>query len=742
MIGRIISHYRILNELSHGGMGTVFLAKDTSLPRKVALKFPRGEMQEDPAARKRFLQEAHSAAAIDHPFICKVYEIDEFEEKIFIAMEYLEGQTLRRRLVHGPIPLREALRIGIETAEALEEIHQKGIVHRDLKPANIMLVGRDHVKVMDFGLAKPFLTKGVLDSNAPTPTPQNEIVGTVAYIAPEQFYGENLDKRSDIYSFGLVLYEMIAGVHPFRHEDDNQILSRILNTNPPPLARYTAEIPELLEHTVRKMLAKELNKRYQSVHEVWTNLVQLRENMDRPGLTINKQPTIAVLPFVDMSSGKDQTYLCEGLAEELICALAKLENLRVSARTTAFRFKNTEMDIREVGRQLNVQTILGGSVRKSGDHLRIAVELINVEDGFEIWSQRFDRKLDDLFAIQDEISRNVLEKLKVSLFPVSPASGKAYALYLEGRFYWNRRTEQSLLKSIECFEQAVNKDADYALAYAGLAVSHVTLSVYGVKAPSDAMGEAKSAAEKALTQNPRLALAHAALGSVRSMYEWNWEEAENDFKNAVNIEPRDENVHQWYATNLLTPLGRFDEARSEIETARQIDPLNLAINVSLGMLYYFERRYDQAIEEHLKTLGMDPNWWLAHLFLGQTYTQKEMFPEAISELQEAVILNGNSSEAKAALGYVYAKAGEEFEAAALFDELKKLSMERYVSPVLLAQISIGLNHMDEVFEHLENACKLRSTELIWLKTRPTYDSIRSDPRFDKLCMRMGFPNRN
>jgi len=739
MIGRIISHYRVLKELSHGGMGTVFLAEDISLSRKVALKFPRGKFQEDPVVRKRFLQEAHSAAAIDHPFICKIYEIGEFEEKIFIAMEYLEGQTLHRRLEHGAIPLKEALRIGIETAEALEEIHQKGIMHRDLKPANIMLVGHDHVKVMDFGLARPFLTNKRLDPDAPTPTPQHEIVGTLAYIAPEQFYGDALDKRSDIYSFGTVLYEMIAGVHPFRQEDDGKTLTRILNANPPPLARYTAEIPELLEHTLRKMLAKELNKRYQSIHEIWTNLVQLRENMDRSISTILKQPTIAVLPFIDMSSGKDQAYLCEGLAEELINALAKLENLRVAARTSAFRFKNTELDIRDVGRQLNVQTILEGSVRKSGDNLRIGVELINVEDGFELWSQQFDRRLDDLFAIQDEISRAVLEKLKVSLFPVSPASGRAYALYLQGRFYWNKRTEQGFLKSIECFDQAVHEDEEYALAYAGLAASHVTLSIYGVRAPSEAMPDAKSAAEKALANNSRLALAHAALGCVRAMYEWNWAEAENDFKNALEIEPRNENVHQWYATHYLIPLGRFDEAFSEMETAKQIDPLNLVINASLGMLYYFERRYDRAIEEHLKTLEMDQNLGLTHLFLGQTYAQKGMFTEAISELQKALLLNGGSPETKAALGYTYAKAGEEFEATALHDELKSLSLKRYVSPVLLAQISIGLDHKDEAFEYLEKAYQSRSTDLIWLKTRPVYDSIRSDPRFDKLCIRIGFP---
>jgi eukaryotic-like serine/threonine-protein kinase len=739
MVGETISHYHILKELSHGGMGTVFLAQDTNLPRKVALKFIRGEKQQDPAMRKRFLKEADSAAAIVHPFICTVYETGEFEGAIFIAMEYLEGHTLQKRLAQGPLSLKKALNIAAETAEALEEIHRVGIIHRDLKPSNIMLIRQDHVKVMDFGLASPSPENKEASSDAVTLSLYSGVAGTFYYMSPEQLCGEVPDHRSDIFSFGIVLYEMLTGVHPFRRNEENRVVSLILQSNPPPLSKYLEDAPELLEHTLNRMLAKDPSCRYQSVHEVRTDLAQILESPGQSAAAIPDRPAIAVLPFVDMSPNKDQDYFCEGMAEELINALVKLENLFVAARTSAFHFKNSGLDIREIGRQLNVRTILEGSVRKSGENLRIGVELTNVEDGYEIWSQSFDRMLDDVFAIQDEISRAIVEKLKVSLFPPSPINGKAYELYLKGRFCWNKRTEEGLLKSVEHFEQAIKLDGHYALVWAGLAASYVTLSIYGVKPPLEAMPAAKTAAGKALGHNPRLALALASLGCVRSMYDWNWTAAENDFKSAIGIEPKNENAHHWYATNYLAPLARFDEARSELEIARKIDPLNLVINTSLGLQYYFERQYDQAIKEHLKTLEMDQNFGLAFYFLGQAYVQKGVFGKAIAALEHAVLLSGHSPETKAALGHAYAMAGKKVKALTVLKELKKLSAGRYVSPVLIAQICISLEDWEEAFKHLDRAYEWRSTDLIWIKTRPVYDGIRSDSRYVNLCKRIGLP---
>lgn len=739
MIEKTVSHYHILKELSHGGMGTVFLAQDINLPRKVALKFIRGENQQDPTARKRFLREADSAAAIVHPFICTVYETGEFEGAIFIAMEYLEGHTLQKRLDQGPLSLKKALTIAAETAEALEEIHRMGIIHCDLKPSNIMLIRQDHVKVMDFGLAHLFTEYMEASSHAATQSLYSGIAGTVHYMAPEQLCGEVPDHRSDIFSFGIILYEMITGIHPFRVREGNKVASLILQSNPAPLSKYLVDAPELLGHTLNRMLAKDPTCRYQSVHEVRTDLVQILDSPTKSLTSVPNRPAIAVLPFVDMSPQKDQDYFCEGMAEELINALVKLENLFVAARTSAFHFKDSGLDIREIGRQLNVRTILEGSIRKSGDNLRIGVELTNVEDGYEIWSQSFDRTLDDVFAIQDEISRSIVEKLKVSLFPAAPINGKTYELYLKGRFCWNKRTEEGLLKSVEHFRQAIGQDPHYALAWAGLAAAYVTLSIYGVKPPVEAMPEARKSAEMALTKNHRLALAYASLGCVQSMYDWNWTSAEISFKNAIDIEPKNENAHQWYAINYLAPMGRFDEAHFELEIARNIDPLNLAINASLGLLFYFEGRCDQAAKECLRTLEMDRNFALALYFLGQAYAQIGKHDEAIKVLKQAIVSSGRNPEAKAALGYAYAKAGQRMKAIDALNELEAISDRKYVSPVLTAQISIGLEDWDKAFKQLEKAYEQRSTDLIWIKTRPIFEPIRSDPRYKDICRIIGFP---
>jgi serine/threonine protein kinase/Tfp pilus assembly protein PilF len=739
MVGKTVSHYHILKELSHGGMGTVFLARDINLPRKVALKFIQPEKQQDPEMRKRFLREADSAAAIVHPFICTVYETGEFEGAIFIAMEYLEGRTLQSQLEQGPLPLKKALNIAAETAEALEEIHRMEIIHRDLKPSNIMLIRQDHVKVMDFGLARFSLKYLEASPEAETLSLEIGISGTLSYMAPEQICGEIPDHRSDIFSFGIVFYEMITGIHPFRQKRGMRIASSIISGSPPPLARYLEDAPELLQHTINRMLAKDPSCRYQNIHEVRTDLAQIVESPSKLSITIPNRPAIAVLPFLDMSPNKDQDYFCEGIAEELINALARLDNIFVAARTSAFHFKNSSLHIREIGRQLGVRTILEGSVRKSGDNLRIGVALTNVEDGYEIWSQSFDRTLDDVFAIQDEISRAIVEKLKISLIPSLPLNGKAYESYLNGRFCWNKRTEEDLLKSVGHFKRAIEQDPHYALAWAGLAAAFVTLSIYGVKPPLEAMPEATKSAEKALGHNPRLALAHASLGCVKSMYDWNWAAAEVSFKNAIEIEPKNENAHHWYAINYLMPLGRFDEAHLELEIAQRIDPFNLAINASMGLLLFYKRQYDLATKEYLRTLEMDPYFAVTLYFLGQVYIQMGKPDEAINVLKKALDSGGHNPETLAALGHAYAIDGRSKRAVAAFDELNALSATRYVSPVAMAQFSIALKDPDETFNQIEKAYEQRSTDLIWIKMRPSFDPIRADSRYKDICRKIGFP---
>lgn len=749
MIGKTISHYHVLKKLGEGGMGEIFLAQDKKLGRKVALKFLPERLQQNPAIQRRFVREAKSAAAIDHPYICKIYETQEIEGQTFIAMEYVEGETLSAKLAGGRLSLKEALRIALETAEAFEEIHNNRFVHRDLKPSNIMLAKQGHIKVMDFGLARQSLTEEDLTSSGETPsdlTPHSSVVGTVAYMSPEQVHRQEVDTQADIFSFGIVLYEMITGVHPFQQSNVYETVSSILNDHPPPLARYRDSVPELLQHTLSKMLVKEPGQRYQSVHEVRTNLSQLLEGLLGGKMaTLPSRPAVAVLPFDDMSSEKDQDYFCDGLAEELISALAKLEGLRVTARTSAFRFRGEKLDIREIGRRLNVGTVLEGSLRKAGDRLRIGVQLINVENGYPLWSESYERKLDDVFQIQDDISRAVVEELKIALlggegprlFPAPPKNVRVYELYLKGRFCWNKRTEEGFKQSVKYFEEALEQDSNYALAYAGLAASYATLSIYDLESPELVMPQAKSAAERALEIDERLTLARVSLACVRSIYERDWTAAESDFREAIEIEPRNEHAHHWYATNYLIPLGRFDEARSELKLAQEIDPLNLIINTSVGLPFYFECRYDEAIEEYLNTLEMDPNYGMARYFIGQAYAQKRMYRQAVTELERAVLLLQGTPESMAALAYAYAIAGNQEKAQQLLDELEQVS--RYVSPVLIAQIHSGLNQEDQALECLEKAYEIGATDLIWLKVRPVFKGIRSDPRFGELCKKIGFP---
>ena len=463
-------------------------------------------------------------------------------------------------------------------------------------------------------------------------------------------------------------------------------------------------------------------------------------------LLAETEPSIAVLPFEDMSPQSDQDYFCEGLAEELINSLTKLDGLRVASRTSAFRFKGKGIDVREVGKQLGLSTVLEGRIRKAGDRLRISAQLVNVEDGFDIWSERYDRSLEDVFEIQDEIAAAIVKKLKVTLLGAderptvqAPTTNPAaYELFLKGRHYWNKRTEDGLKQSVEEFKLAIEKDPDFALAFAGLAESYTTLGIYGALPPQEVMPLAREAAEHALDLDPGLAEAHTSLGCVRAMYDWDWG-ADEDFKRAIEINPRYSNAYNWYASNYLTPLGLHPAARRQLARARQLDPLSLVINASVGVQLYFDRRYDEAVDEYAKTIEMDPGFGIAHYFLGQAYVQKGMTEQAIAELEKAAELTARSPEVVSALGHGHALHGDLDQARALVDELEQRSKERYVSPVLLSQVHVGLGELDSAFDCLGRAFSMRSADLIWIKARPVFDALRSDRRFGDLCARIFFP---
>jgi len=746
LIGKTVSHYRILHELGRGGMGEVFLAQDLNLPRKAALKFLHSNRLQDPIARARFTREARAAASIDHPYVCKIYETGESEGRTFIAMEYVEGQTLRAKLTEGMLPLKDALLTAAETAEALEEIHNRQIVHRDVKPSNIVLSRHGHVKVMDFGIAKQIPSVVTTAETVDYPA-KTRIVGTVAYMAPEQLRGTEADERSDIFSFGVVLYEMICGVHPFKKKTSRATINSILREEPAPVARYRTEIPETLEEILKRMLAKKPAQRFRWVREVRNRLNQLLEARQLKVKAAAAGPSIAVLPFVNVSTDPENEYFSDGLAEELINVLCRIPGLHVTSRTSAFQFKGKALDIRTIGEQLNVSTILEGSVRKSGDRLRITGQLINVANGFQLWSERYDREMKDIFEIQDDISGAIADQLRARIMsdPKEPVlkghtdNPEAYNLYLKGRYFWNKRTEEALHRSVRYFKLALEKDRDYALAYAGMAAAHLTQSIYGLRPPNELMPKAKSAAEEALAIENQLPSALVSRGCVRSMYDWDWAAAESDFKRAIELEPRNEYAYHCYANHCLIPLGRFREASLQLRLAREIDPLNLVVNTSAGLPFFFGREFDKAIEEYQKTIEMDHNFGLARYFLGQAYTEKTMYPQAIAELKQVIGTSGQSPEYISALGQAYALAEKIEEALGQLDQLRRLSEVRYVSPVLFAQVHLAMNQNDLAQDYLETAYRMRCTDLIWIQVRPVFDRLRGNARFGDLCRKIGFP---
>ena len=773
MVGKTVAHYQILKSLGRGGMGEVFLAQDLELPRKVALKFLSTKMPSSPDV-ERLVQEARLASRVTHTYICQIYETREVDGQTFIAMEYVDGETLRERLRRGRMPRREALRLGVEIAQALQAIHEKGMVHRDLKPANVMVTrpyGTEcHVKLMDFGLATQALVERETDSDRDTVrdlSPPGSVAGTIAYMAPERFGRTDADKRSDIFAFGVILYEMLTGAHPFRAATPVATLRAMAMGNTPSPLAHAAEddrVPALLEHIVGKMLERDPDRRYQSAREVFTDLEHLLEGRDQAVGADQDVTRVAVLPFVDASSRKDQEFLCDGIVEDLIYALETLEGLRVSSRTSVFRVKDQELSLQEIGRKLNVNAIVEGSLRREGDRLRIMARLVDLSHGSEqtLWSRRYDRQVGEVFEIQDEISQAVVAGLKIALLTAAgrplvragTGSFDAYELYLKARFYWNQRTEDGLGQSVRHFQDAIQRDPGYAQAHAGLADAYATLSIYGVEAPTRLMPLAKAEAERALDlaeqrgkghsqeMEREMAWALAARGCIRATFDWDWGAAERDFMKAIRLRPANEHVRHWYATRCLIPQGRFDEARFHLQFAREFDrDNNLIINTSLGLPDYFERKYTQAIDAFRKTLALDENFGMARYFLGLAYAGKSLYDDAIVELERASSLNRKSPETVAALAYVCAAAGRPemvARARTLLGELIERSAVRYVSPVLIAQVEAALGEKDKAFEQLDKAYEMRSADLVWLRTRPTFDSLRSDRRFGELCARI-FP---
>jgi len=781
MVGKTISHYKILEKLGEGGMGVVYKAQDTKLDRFVALKFLPRHLSQSEEEKQRFIHEAKAASALDHTNICTVYEIDETEDgQMFIAMASYEGESLKEKIERGPMAVNEALDIATQISQGLAKAHSKEIIHRDIKPANLLIAEDDVVKIVDFGLAKlagrTMLTK------------EGTTLGTASYMSPEQTEGTEVDKRTDIWALGVVLYEMITGKQPFEGDYEQAVMYSIMHEDPEPLTALRTGLPMELERIVNKALKKSPAERYQSLDEMLVDLKSVRTAESPTGqipkavskgfkptptrkwpillsgfavvalITIvatflfyssqsdstDIEKSIAVLPFTDMSPSKDQEYFGDGMAEAIINALVGIPGLKVSARTSAFQFKGGENDIQTIGEKLGVATVLEGSVAKSGNTLRITAQLINVADGFHLWSNTYDRELTDIFAIQDDLSRSIVEALEVelsgdktkTLTKRKPTSVEAYNLYLKGRYFWNRRTGEGLKTSIDYFQQAIDLDPTYALAYAGLADSYNLLAPYMVVSPKEAMPKAKAAAIRALEIDDTLGEAHNSLAFVRRYFDFDWLAAEKGSKRAIELNPNNATAHHWYAL-YLTGMGQLTEAISEIKRAQDLDPLSLIIATNVGWVYYYARQYDESVEHFKKALEMDPNFAQAHKRISLAYLQEGKCEEAMAELQKAVTLSDGSTNMLTALAYGNAVCGKRQEALEIVDNLREQSSSKYVSSVDIAAIYCALGESDTVFMWLEKAYLERSSRLAYIKVDPKFESLHSDFRFTQYLARMG-----
>jgi serine/threonine-protein kinase len=768
MIGQTVSHYRILERLGQGGMGVVYKAEDIQLKRTVALKFLPPDLSGDAGATERFIREAQAASALEHTNICSVHEIGEHDGRMFIVMGYYEGETLKDRIARGGLPLDEALDVAFQVAQGLAKAHEAGIVHRDVKPANIIITTDGVAKIVDFGLAKlsgrTMLTKSGVTS------------GTVAYMSPEQAKGDPVDQRTDIWSLGVMLYEMVAGRLPFRGDYDQAIIYQTLNSEPEPVGTHRPEAPVALQGIIEKAMRKKPQERYPQIKAMCADLLSLktgsgsvtpgRARFERSrwrgpklirnvglvvvsvalvttGIVLLSPPpaaidSIVLLPFANPAGDSTLEYLSDGLTENLINRFSQLPQLRVIARTTAFSFKGKEQDPRAVGRALDVRAVLTGKIVRRGDLLTIQTELVDALEGTQIWGERYHRKAADILALQEELAEQISDRLRLRLSGEEQRrltrsftrDTEAYYLYLKGRYWSERLTEEGFGKAVGYYNQAIERDPAYALAYAGLADAYYWVSNTYLP-PREAMEKSRAAAMRALDRDSLLSEVRLSLALVKMAYDFDWPGAEAEFRRSIELNPGFAGAHLWLG-RYLTFRGRFDEGTAELQRAKQLDPLSPFISIETGLPAFFMRRYDEAIENARKTVEMYPSFYFAHYVLGDQELQRGDVTSAVAEFQTALRLE-DSPVALAGLGRAYAAAGEISRADSI---LRDLSRRRYPPAYDIALIYSTMGKTDRAFAWLRQAYEDRNDQLVWLRYDPRLDPLRSDPRFMTLIQEL------
>jgi TolB-like protein/tetratricopeptide (TPR) repeat protein/predicted Ser/Thr protein kinase len=733
LVGRTIGHHQVLEVLGEGGMGVVYKAKDTRLGRAVALKVMRPEWSEDSGYQRRLEREAQAASALNHPNILTIYEIGTEGAVTYIAMEYIAGGTLADLLAVGPLPIDRALRLGAQVADALAAAHAAGIVHRDLKPSNIMFAAEDRVKVVDFGIAKLTRLAAPASDKATALTASGSILGSAPYMSPEQAQGHAVDERSDIFCLGGVLYEMLAGHRPFGGAGGADTLAAILRDTPPPIPGVAPQVARVVE----RCLAKDPSQRFRSAGEL---KAAIEACLSAP--TRQEGASVAVLPFTNMSGAKEDDYICEGLAEEIINALTRIPELRVIARTSAFVVGHLGLDVREAGARLGVETILEGSVRRAGTRVRVTAQLVSTRDGSHLWSERYDRELTDLLVLEDDVAAAIAERLRGGLGraggerPRPVVDAEAHAAFLEGRHHFAKGTPEGLAKAAACYQRAIEREPGFAIAYDSMAELHWFLGFFGNVPPRDAFSTSTWYALRALELDDTLAETHALLGMLRKELDYNWAEVDREFHRALELNPDSPLVRLRYAISGLMPHGRVAEAMAEIEGIVPLDPLSLHTRWWLAVMANFSRKLDRLAEEAQHMLALDPDHFLGHWALGMHRDAIGAGAEAVAALERAHELSGGVPFTLGFLAYACGRAGRADKARALLEGACEAAKTGYVPPSTFALGHIGLGDWDAAFEWLDRAVEGRDPLVMPIKSYLFLDPVRDDPRYRALLHKM------